>query len=60
MAKKPSTAWSNDAESLERPAWMARQLLPHNGMLGGGVVVEDRVDCSSGWNLARDGVEKSG
>ncbi len=60
MAKKRSTALSNDAEALERPAWIARQSLPHNGMLGGGAVVEDRVDCLSGWNLAHDGVEKSG
>ena len=44
MAKRPSAALSNDAEALERPAWMARQSSPHNGMLGGGVVVEDRVD----------------
>ena len=39
---------------VERPAWMARQPSPHEGMLVGGGVVEDRVDRLAGADLALD------
>jgi hypothetical protein len=38
---------------------MAREPSPHGGMLVGGVVVEDRVECLAGGNLALDGVEEA-
>jgi hypothetical protein len=44
---------------VECPAEMARQPSPHDGMLVDGVVVEDRVDCLAGGDLAFDGVEKA-
>ena len=44
---------------MERPARMARQPSPHGGMLVGGVVADDGVDCLSSGNLALDGVEEA-
>src|SRR5208282_2374798 len=41
---------------VEGPARMARDPLPHGGMLVGGVVDEDGVDGLAGGNLALDGV----
>ena len=62
MAKKPSTALSQEAEvgvkwKVQR-GWRVEPLRTI-GMLVGGVVVEDRVDRLSGWNLALDGVEEA-
>src|SRR5579872_6655145 len=57
MAKKPSTALSQEAEVGVK--WMARQPLPHGGMLMGGVIVEDRMDGLACRDLALDGVEKA-
>jgi hypothetical protein len=44
---------------VECPAGMAGRPSPHGGMLVGGVVVEDRVDCLAGGDLTLDGVEKA-
>src|SRR5271155_2627331 len=44
---------------VEGPAWMARDPLPHGGMLVGGVIVEDGVDGFASGNLALDRVEET-
>ena len=44
---------------MEGPARMPRQPVLHDGMLMGGVVVEDRMDCLAGRNFALDGVEEA-
>jgi len=62
LAKKPSTALSQDAEAgvkWKGPAGMPGQPLAHLRMLVSCVVVDDGVDFISGRHLRLDGIEES-